>query len=247
MLKVIYSKQNKAKLLATALSGAEIDRERVLLFHPKNTLPLLEGASAYRYEDIGKTKTWLTINELIDTKKIDCLMLDNPSRYSKVESNKVARLQKLVTKVEHRVIIDIVPFTADIKYIYTPYSYLDRSILGYPHFYAFRENYGEEDSQGRTRYAHDYDLLAEKINSYCELDYEHFFASNRQTIGFVNTTAEADIYLQERQKIVEEDLRQNVGITRLADITHDFESRKEAVLELITNLKGTIRHCVKIT
>lgn len=189
------------------------------------------------YEDLTKKEQWLHINSIIGPDTV--LLLENPSRYPKITSDKVTHLQKLSMQVEHKAIADIVPFTLDIQYLYTPYSYLGREILGYAHYYAFRENYHEIDEQGKIRSAHDHDVLAAKVKSVSTITYPRFLCADRQTIKHVVTEKEQAGYADLREKLFNTEKTPQRIITQLSDFVHAFDSRIATLLELLSGLNGT--------
>lgn len=218
---------------------AEAGTGQVIYIYPKNrrkeaaTIP---GAYAVSYEDVTKTEHWLRVNGLVGPDTI--LVLENPSRYPKITSEKFRHLYRLCMNVEHRAIVDIVPFTLDVKYLYTPYCYLGRDILGYSHYYAFRENYHEMDEDGNVHAAHDFDVLAAKMAPVSTITYPAFLCPSRQTIEFEETEEEQAAYAARKAELFDEEKSPQRIITRLADTTHAFESRRAALLDLLPTLAG---------
>jgi hypothetical protein len=215
-----------------------------IYIYPKNRKkefkpPQVNGCSVrcFTYEDMLKTDEWLTINSLVSPQT--ALILDNPSRYPKITSTKVLALERLEKMVQVKAIVDIVPFTLDIQYLYTPYSYLGREILGYAHYYAFRENYHEQDEQGNIRFSHDFDLLASKIAPVTQIDYTQFLCENRKTIEHQSTLEELVQYQTARDEcFTAKEFSPRVVITHLADLAHAFDSRLQSMMNLLKTLKG---------
>jgi hypothetical protein len=215
-----------------------------IYIYPKNrkkefVAPQVKGCTirCFTYEDMNQTNDWLTINSLVSHKT--ALILDNSSRYPKMSSTKALALIDLEKMVKVKAIVDIVPFTLDIQYLYTPYSYLGREILGYAHYYAFRENYHELDGTGNVRYSHDFDLLADKIAPVTELDYDRFLCSNRTTIEVQSNPDELARYQALRDECFEaKGFNPRVVITKLADLAHAFDTRLAGMVELLRQLKG---------
>lgn len=215
-----------------------------IYIYPKNrkkefSPPCVKGCTVrcFTYEDMTKTNEWLTINSLVSPQT--ALLLDNPSRYPKITSTKVLALERLEKMVQVKAIVDIVPFTLDIQYLYTPYSYLGREILGYAHYYAFRENYQEQDASGHIRYSHDFDLLADKIAPVTEIDYDRFLCQNRETIEHLSTPEELAQYQSVRDEcFAAKQFSPRVVITKLADLAHAFDSRLQSMVGLLKTLKG---------
>jgi len=183
-----------------------------------------------------KREHWLHIHSIIGPDSV--LILENPSRYPKITSEKFRHLYRLCMQVEHRAIVDIVPFTLDVQYLYTPYCYLGRDILGYAHYYAFRENYYEVGEDGLVHSAHDMDVLARKIAPVSSIDYDGFLCRSRQTIRFESTPDEHDAYAQRKAELFTKEKSPQRIVTRLADTAHAMDSRMEAMLDLLSGLHG---------
>ncbi len=215
-----------------------------IYIYPKNRKkefipPQVSGCSVkcFTYEDMNQTDQWLKINALVSPQT--ALILDNSSRYPKMSSTKALALIRLEKMLKFKAIVDIVPFTLDIQYLYTPYSYLGREILGYAHYYAFRENYHELDESGNVRFSHDYDLLAHKIAPVTEIDYDRFLCSSRKIIEVQSTPEELDRYQALRDECFSaKEFSPRVVITKLADLAHAFESRLQKMVELLGKIKG---------
>lgn len=192
----------------------------------------------FTFEDMTKTDEWLQIHSLLGDGT--ALILDNPSRYPKITSTKVLALIRLEKMVQAKCLVDIVPFTLDIQYLFQPIGYLGRDILGYAHYYAWRENYHEIDDQGRVRQSHDFDLVAEKLQRVAQIDYPQFLCPNRQTIQFGSTAEELQQYSALRDELfAAEEFSPQPTITKLADFAHAFQSRYDALLELLSTLHGS--------
>lgn len=222
-----------------------------LHLHPKN-LPrerYAQGVVLAAYEDITKTDVWLRINSLISDDTF--LILENPSRYPKITSEKVKFLRRLSMRFRgERIITDIVPFTLSVEYLYTPYSYLGREILGYPHWYAFRENYQEIDASGQVVNGLDFPVLAGKAAPVTAIDYAHFLAQDRATVCFSETAAEHARYAEKKTQLFDDwdkkgEDGENTGVaagppqkivTRLADRAHAFSSRRDCLVDTVRQL-----------
>lgn len=221
---------------------SEVSKPIAIYIYPKNRKELIKpnypGVHYFTYEDMLKTEHWLKINSLAGDNT--ALVLDNPSRYPKITSTKVLALIRLEKMVGAKCLIDIVPFTLDIQYLFQPLNYLGRDILGYAHYYAWRENYHEMDDRGQVRKAHDFDLVASKIKPVVQIDYPEFLSSNRETIEFQSTADELEQYAKLRDELFEaEEFSPQVTITKLADFAHAFQSRIDALISLLDNLSGT--------
>lgn len=233
-----YSKDSRRKrtFVNDFVSG---ERGPILYVYPKNmegqrfTLP---NAYAVTYEDIDKRDEWLHINSLIGGSTV--LIMENPSRYPKATTPKSRTLRRLSMQVQTKAIVDIVPFTEDIQYLYTPLSFLSRSILGYAHYYAFRENYQEMDDSGVIRSAHDYDVLASKMQSACRIDYDGFMLRNRTVVDCPITDDEQAQYDARREELFSVEKSPQRIITRLADTAHAFQSRTDRLLDALAECHG---------
>lgn len=214
----------------------------ILYIYPKNRKELIKppisGIHYFTYEDMLKTEHWLKINSLAGENT--ALVLDNPSRYPKITSTKVLALERLEKMVGAKAIVDIVPFTLDIQYLFQPMHYLGRDLLGYAHYYAWRENYHEMDESGQVRKAHDFDLVASKIKGVVQIDYPQFLCPQRQTIEFQSTASELEQYAALKAELFEaEEFSPQVTITKLADFAHSLQSRTDALLDLLSTLPGS--------
>lgn len=234
----LYSKnsQRKQSFVNDFITG---EAGPTLYVYPKNMEGqrlLIPGAYSVTYEDIDKREEWLHINALIGPSMV--LILENPARYPKATTPKSRTLRRLSMQVKTKAIVDIVPFTEDIQYLYTPLSFLDRSILGYAHYYAFRENYQEMDESGVIRSAHDYDVLAGKLKSVCQIDYDGFMLRNRTIVDCAITADESAHYAARKDELFSVEKSPQRIITRLADTTHAFQSRTDRLLEVLAECQG---------
>jgi hypothetical protein len=242
MRRAIFTKSDSTRIDFLEKFLADTEKPLALYFHPKNRASRVRlNASCevkyFAYEDITKTDEWLTINALIGDST--ALIMDNFSRYPRISSEKFKSLQRIEKRCPTKAIADIVPFTLDIQYLYTPFSLLGRDILGYSHYYAFRENYHESDADGNVRFSHDFDLLTDKIAPFSEIDYSAFLCPDRETILSQSSGAETLAYQQARDELfaAKEFSPQRV-VTKLADIAHAFDSRIDALIKLASKLSG---------
>lgn len=201
----------------------------VLLVHPKKLPRTVQHGIAVSYEDITKDAQWLRVNAVIGDSW--ALALECPSRYPTITSLKVQFLQRLANRMRRVHIIDIVPFTLGIEYLYTPYSYLGRDILGFPHWYAFREGYGELIN-GRVVDSLSPEALAPKIAPYTQCDYKWFTARDISSVTAPATPRECAQYATLRTHAFAKHTTPRPVITALADFSHACESRTTAVLDL---------------
>lgn len=237
-LAALYSKgqEKKQEFIDNFLAT---EKGVVIYVSPKNMEGRrLEIRNAYNvtYEDIDKRDIWLHINSLIGESTI--LVMENPSRYPKATTPKSRTLRRLSMQIKTKALVDIVPFTEDIQYLYTPLSFLDRSVLGYAHYYAFRENYQEMDDNGVVRSAHDYDVLADKMKAVCQIDYDGFMLRNRSVVDCQISDTEAGQYDKKRSELFAVEKSPQRIITRLADTCHAFQSRTERMLDVLSECQG---------
>lgn len=240
MRKAIFSKDYSKRASFTQKFLSEARCSIGIYIYPKNRekeVERLPRIHYFTYENIGETENWLKINSLISSQT--AVFFDNPSRYPKISSPKHGFLSKLGKLTKNKAILDIVPFTLDIQYLYTPFSYLGRDILGYAHYYAFRENYKELDADGQVRFSHDFDLLADKIESVSEIDYPCFLCQERTVVNVRATEDEDKSYSVLRDSLFgAKSFSPSVTVTKLADRVHAFDSRKMALIDLLSRLKG---------
>jgi hypothetical protein len=138
-----------------------------------------------------------------------------------------------------KIVLDVVPFYGGIENIYIPYSYLDRSILGYQHWYAFRENYEETLPDGSVARALDPKHLARKVSPFTTLAYQRFLAERRSFVECITTDSEADSYQRKKADLFDSDRSAGRIVTALADFAHAFGSRTKTFLELVSSLSGS--------
>ena len=182
------------------------------------------------FEDLTKDAQWLKVNSLIGPKT--ALIMENVSRYPKITSEKVLYLQRLTMQLTHKCVIDIVPFTLSIEYLYTPYSYLDRSVLGFAHWYAFREGYKELNDKGEIVSSHDHFTLAKKVTGITKFGTDTI-VRNRTVLHFESTSEEQKEYKKIRDGLFAEQVNPVKIITQLSDLAHAFDSLKRKVVEVV--------------
>lgn len=244
MIAALYSK-DQAEKNQFIRDFAKDSEGPVIHVFPKNMRHKsvqLPGLVSVTYEDVTERDTWLRVNSLISPNAT--LIFENPSRYPKATTPKSRALRRLSMQVKRKALVDIVPFTLDVQYLYAPLSYLSRGILGYAHNYAFRENYQEMDEGGVIRSAHDFDVLANKMKSVCRITYNGFLCSSRQLVECPATPAEHNCYQERRMELFAKEKNPGRIITRLADTVHAFESRTTALMDLLSELHGrTVVYC----
>jgi len=178
---VLISKDEskKIKFIEDIINHKSIEDD-VIYIYPKNRKKSFKGAFCVTFEDITKDNEWLSVNSILSKNTI--IIMENPSRYPKITSKKYEYLYRLAMKAKDTYIVDIVPFTLDIVYLYTTYVYISRAILGHAHWYAFRENYQEQLEDGSIVSGHDHALLAQKIMKVTQIDYPQFCVNDREII-----------------------------------------------------------------
>lgn len=243
MRRAIFTKSDVSRKAFLEKFLKDSGKPLALYFHPKNRSKLvrLEAPGCevkyFAYEDMTKTDEWLSINALVGDST--ALIIDNFSRYPRIASEKFKSLYRIEKRCPVKALADIVPFTLDIQYLYTPFSILGRDILGYSHYYAFRENYNEVDADGNMRFSHDFDLLSDKIAPFVEIDYPQFLCRDRQTVEAPIADSEMSQYQQVRDELFKaKEFSPQRVVTKLADMVHAFESRQKTLIDLVARLKG---------
>lgn len=240
-LGAFYTKgDNIKKELLNQLIKHKKDRnliDYVVYFCPKkfqnDVLNILEhDFQLFFYEDVSKTNRPYDLSS-----ERALLILDGASRYKNISTQTFKRLSRISSGYKHKFLIDQVPFTSDIQYLYLPYAYLDRSILGHQHFYAFREN-NQEYFNGQLVAGHDFHLLAHKIKYYCYLTYPAFFENHIETIEIELTADEKAGYNTLREELFERFDKFNPIVTRLADYSNTRESTYKELRKLLNKLTG---------
>jgi len=239
MIGALYSKSREEKdaFIRDFLRRAK--GSTAIYVYPKNReaeRPRLEHVYPVTFEDISKRDEWLYINSIMNRDSV--LIVENPSRYPKITSTKFARLKRLSMQIEHKAVVDIVPFTLDIQYLYTPLAYLDRAILGYAHYYAWRENYYEQDADGVVHSSHDFDIVADKMKDACQITYPAFLCQNRKTIEVESAEDERRAYAKKKEQLFAKYTTPQPIVTRLADFNHALDSRSDRLIELLMTLRG---------
>ncbi|KST61196.1 hypothetical protein AO398_00455 [Methylobacterium sp. GXS13] len=196
---------------------------------------LRDRALVVPFERMDDRDTWLTLNAMVGPET--ALVMECVSRYPKITSTKFANLQRLSKQVEHRMTADIVPFTLGIEYVYTPYSYLDRSILGFAHWYAFREGNLEQGLDGDAVSSHDPVVIARKLASVTTCDGATLLAA-RTVLAVEADASEHAGYAAKKAALFEEHSNPTKIVTRLADHAHAFRSRTAAVVAHVRGLPG---------
>ena len=190
-------------------------------------------ANLFPYEGLRNTNkpyTMATENTL--------LILENVARYKSVSSYIFKRLEKLSTYCKQKFLIDIIPFSTEIKYLYLPWSYLDRSVIGHQHFYAFRENNFEQTESGRTVRSHNFGHLASKLAPHTIIDYEKFFTQEKELVEYKLNEEEREGYQEKKEKLFKEYNNPQPIITRLADYTNTRQSGYQELIKLVQQLGG---------
>jgi hypothetical protein len=239
---VLYTKSNADRQRFVNEWTKDISGNSVFYFCPKkfvreykSLFPLFNFTAL---EDITKTQILLTVNSKITPESV--IILDSISRYNKVTSAKFKHLHRLCRLTEHRYLIDAVPFIDNVEYLYVPLSYIDREILRFQHYYAFRENYNETTSSGEVVRAHDYNLLTDKLTEHAHTGYDRFTHRSRAEINCYATDAELEAYFAKKDQLFEKYNNVSPIITRLSDFAHAFTSRADKIKEIAAALTGTV-------
>ena len=239
MKKIAYSKSVDARSDFVNSTFSMLGLEKIAYLAPKKFIPDLThripGASFHAFEDVVKS------NDLFNqADNATLLVFDRASRYKNITSNVFVRLSRLAAKYEHKILVDIVPFTADVQFLYCPLAFIDRGILGYQHWYSFRENNLEVTESGEQIRAHDHSLLAKKLEPHSTIDYSDFFGNQASVIDCSLLPGEKSEYQALRDKLFAENKSASPIITTLADWTNIRESRYAALRDLLSPLTGNV-------
>jgi len=197
-------------------------RARIPLLRPLVRCPLTA------IEDLDDTPTWLWLNEVV--RDGTRMVYDRTARYSKVESDRGRRLSRLA-EVGRAHLVDLTPFCEDVRALYLPWRYVCRTVLGYTHYYAFSGGHAEE-VDGRIVSALDPGLLAGKIAPFCA-GCEPRTLAERKTVPLRFTPAEHQEYARKREELFARYRTPQPILTRLADLSHGFETRRSTATDLL--------------
>ena len=202
-----------------------------LLIHPKKMNRAGAAKIVVSYEDVTKDSVWLELNSRINQNTR--VALECPSRYPKITSTKVQFLQKLCMKIGNVTIFDSMPFTLGIEYLYTPFSYMGRDILGFPHWYAFREGYSELSESGDIVNSLSSVALSQKIKPYVRCDYQSFAPKDASVIQHGYSNQELKGYQQVKSDSFQKHTTPSPIITSLADYANATKSRLECIEKVV--------------
>jgi hypothetical protein len=243
MKPIFYSRSAEARAsFVQQVAEHHPGMSRMVYLAPKKFLAdvrrRVPGAILLAYEDLTKSNE---IFNLADERSL--LVFDRPSRYKNITTDTWVRLSRGAERYRHKILVDIVPFTAEIQYLYCPLALVSRSILGYQHWYSFRENNSEQLPDGSRVSAHDLGYLAQKLAPYCTIDYADFLGNAVQVVDCPLTAQEKREYQDLRDRLFRE--AQTTGkqsarpiITHLADWTNLRPSRYSRLRELLQEQKG---------
>lgn len=211
--------------------------ERIFYLVPKKFMQdisaRLPEAVLFAYEDVTKN------NDLFNqADNRTLLVFDRASRYKNITSNTFVRLSRIAAKYQHKAMVDIVPFTTGIEYLYSPLAFIDRQILGYQHWYSFRENNWEMTPDGEQVRAHDFRWLAKKVAKAADIDYADFLGNQVEIVDCPLTRDESAEYQALRDRLFEENRTASPIITTLADWTNIRERRYAMLDRLLNQLIG---------
>lgn len=184
----------------------------------------------YAVEDLNKTATWLELNERISNQTR--LVFNRVSSYYKVNSDKARRLERLSEMSKSVSMIDVTPFCESIESLYMTWRYIDRSILGYQHHYAFAGGHYEKHGN-KVVSSLDFDLNASKIAPHCKLA-KSPIRDKRSIVECQYTSCEHGMYDKQRDVLFSTKTTPQPIITGLADLVHSFETRRSAALDCST-------------
>jgi hypothetical protein len=262
MKPIFYSRSAEARSrFVHEFLAQQTGTSKIVYLAPKKFLEDVQqriscAAIMLAYEDITKSND---IFNLADDQTL--LVFDRPSRYKNITTDTWVRLSRAAEHYQHKIMVDIVPFTAGVQYLYCPLALVSRNILGYQHWYSFRENNSEQLPDGSIVRAHDYRVLARKLAPYCTIDYTDFLGNAIQIVDCPLTTQEMREYQELRDRLfVEARAAKKKSaspiITQLSDWTNirpsryarlrDLLSRSSGRMMIYTNLAGHNRRIKKI-
>lgn len=237
MKTIFYSKSVEARAAFVRQAFEKSGTKRLFYLVPKKFIPDIASripeAYLFAYEDITKSND--LFNEADDQ---TLLVFDRTSRYKSITSNTFIRLSRIAAKYKHKVMVDIVPFTSSIEYLYSPLAFIDRGILGYQHWYSFRENNLELTTNGERAHAHDFQLLAKKVARAADIDYSDFLGNQVEIVDCPLTSKEAMEYQALRDRLFAENRTASPIITTLADWVNTLESRYAMLERLLSEYTG---------
>lgn len=207
---------------AEAIRRGEYD----LLIHPKKLDRKGVAKINLSYEDVTKDSVWLELNSRITPDMR--VAFECPSRYPKVTSLKVQFLQRLSYRLKNLDVYDVVPFTLGIEYLYTPFSYLGREVLGFPHWYAFREHY-EIMIDGVVMDSLSPEALGGKVAKVAKFGYSQFSAAKVEKYTAQTTQTERDEYRALKAEMFTKHSTPAPVVTALADFSHACQTRRELI------------------
>jgi hypothetical protein len=237
-----YSKDRKKKiefanqLIKYKRSKNEINQ--VIYYAPRKLLDTIKDSlkvdvNMFPYEGLRNTNKPYTMA----TEKT-LLILENVARYKNVSSYIFKRLAKLSKYCKQKFLIDIIPFSTDIQYLYLPWSYLERSVIGHQHYYAFRENNYEKTKTGQIVRSHNFKHLASKLASYTIITYNKFMTQPKEIVNYNLTEKENQGYQKKKEKLFKKYNNPQPIITRLADYTNTRQSGYLKLANFFQKLKG---------
>lgn len=238
----LYSKDRKKKAdFVNKLVKYKKENEginQIIYYAPRKLLDTIEESlevevNMFPYEGLRNTNkpyTMATENTL--------LILENVARYKSVSSYIFKRLTKLSQYCKQKFIIDIIPFSTDVQYLYLPWSYLDRSVIGHQHYYAFSENNYEKTKDGRIVRSHNFNHLAFKLAPHTIITYNNFMTQPQEIINYKLKDKEHNGYQEKKEKLFKKYNNPQPIITRLADYTNTRQSGYLKLANFFQKLKG---------
>lgn len=222
MKRVVYS--------GAADAWMRIDHSPEVCILPRRLISVLRRTMACNLvatEDLSRTPTWLWLNEAVQ--EGTALFYVRVSSY-KFDSDKARRLERLAEISRNVYLVDVTPFCGNIMNLYDTWRFIDRSILGYQHHYAFAGGHHEVYND-RVVSSLDPQLNASKIAPHCILD-RNPILEKRSTIDVRSSKIERDQYIEKREALFASKRSPQPILTGLADLVHSFDSRRSAVLDV---------------
>ena len=165
------------------------------------------------------------MQKLKEATKNDLIVIKNP-RLGNIMDENVDFLQIVVKG--YFFVVDDHPFMGKRKmfWFYFPWSFFDKSLLGYPHSYAFRD---AEPTENYDPY--DPDMLAQKVSSATKIDYKRFFNFEIEEVDYELTIEEHEEYQKLKEKLFEEEKDHRPIIRKLKEFVDKTESKQKAVAQ----------------
>lgn len=221
-MKLNFTKKNRAGIIAS-LAGRKV-------IHLRSENVSASGFFGDTYQGMTSKENWLAINKQASSDAV--LLLENPTRYPQISSQKHKQLATLSKRCGEVIVLDIVPFTKEIRNFYSTLDYVGADN------YAWKENYQEMLPDGSIISAHDPRFAASKAKGIASIDYQQFSAASREVVRFESTPEEHEAYAAKKDALFAKYESPQKIVTRLADHAHAYQSRIQQALEVVAGTPG---------